>query len=272
MENCNMSSIITLQTAPLTPVEKIKNTSDGKTYFVYNVSTEFSNWSQKNSKYEYKYKNYVTNWASFCNVHMMAMGLIYTGTYDKYKAEIDSIFPELSRFPDKLAKFILEDKDIREYYKKRFPTTSKDFFDGKKDAYGPNEIHNVLSWATNKFLNIGVVTYFSTNVPWKDIVNEIVYKNCPVGISGNFSGLHHIVLAVGCAYKSLSGGSVPGVTQVPDYIIVDDPFGKTYEYSKGLSGNDVWIPFKNCVSDLKPLDNANFKYAHRFIKPKHLGY
>ena len=95
-----MSSIITLQTAPITPVEKVKNVSDGKTYFVYNVSTNFDNWSQRNSKYVYQYKNYVTNWASFCNVHMMAMGLIYTGTYDKYKAEIDAKYPELTRFPD----------------------------------------------------------------------------------------------------------------------------------------------------------------------------
>ena len=272
MENYSMSSIITLQTAPTTSVEKIKNASDGKTYFVYNVSTNFDNWSQRNSKYVYQYKNYVTNWASFCNVHMMAMGLIYTGTYDKYKAEIDAKFPELTRFPDKLAKFILEDKEIRDYYKKRFPTVSKDFFDGKKGAYGPNEIHNVLSWGTNRFLNVGVITYFSTHVSWKDIVNEIVYKNCPVGISGKFSGLHHIVLAVGCAYNSLSGGTVPGVNQVPDYIIVDDPYGKTYEYSKGLSGNDVWIPFQNCVTDFKDLNNANFKYAHRFIKPQYLGF
>ena len=251
---------------------KVMNPANKKTYFVYNVSTNFDNWSQRNSKYVYQYKNYVTNWASFCNVHMMAMGLIYTGAYDKYKSEIDAKYPELTRFPDKLAKFILEDKEIRDYYKKRFPTVSKDFFDGKKDAYGPNEIHNVLSWGTNRFLNIGSVTYFSTHVSWKDIVNEIVYKNCPVGVSGKFSGLHHIVLAVGCAYNSLSGGTVPGVNQVPDYIIVDDPYGKTYEYSKGLSGNDVWIPFQNCVTDFKDLNNANFKYAHRFIKPQYLGF
>ena len=67
MENYSMSSIITLQTAPITPVEKVKNVSDGKTYFVYNVSTNFDNWSQRNSKYAYQYKNYVTNWASCFN-------------------------------------------------------------------------------------------------------------------------------------------------------------------------------------------------------------
>ena len=251
---------------------KLVKLTNGKKYWVYNVSDGFDNYSQLNSKYNFINKNIKSNSYTFCNVHMMAMGLIYTGTYDKYKAEIDAKYPELTRFPDKLAKFILEDKEIRDYYKKRFPTVSKDFFDGKKDAYGPNEIHNVLSWGTNRFLNVGSVTYFSTHVSWKDIVNEIVYKNCPVGVSGKFSGLHHIVLAVGCAYNSLSGGTVPGVNQVPDYIIVDDPYGKTYEYSKGLSGNDVWIPFQNCVTDFKDLNNANFKYAHRFIKPQYLGF
>ena len=51
----------------------------------------------------------------------------------------------------------------------------------------------------------------------------------------------------------------------------EDPFGKTYEYSKGLSGNDVWIPFEKCVADFKSLDNPNFKFAHRFIRAEHLG-
>ena len=266
-----MAIVTTLQVAPKTPLEKIKNPVDGITYNVYNVSTHFDNWSQRNSKYSYTYKEYTTNWASFCNVHMMGMGLIYTGIYDRFKKEIDAKYPELLRLPDKLAKFILEDKSMREYFKKRFPGLSADFFLGKKNAYGPNEIHNVLSWATNRFLDVGAVTYFSTSVPWKDIVNELVYKACPVGISGKFSGLNHIVLAVGCAYKELAGGTVPGANQVPDYIIVDDPYGKTYEYSKGLSGNDIWIPFQRCVTDFKDLNSANFKYAHRFIKPGDLG-
>jgi hypothetical protein len=266
-----MGRITTLQTSPNTNVERILNASDKKTYFVYNVSTGFDNYSQRNSKYEYVYKNYKTNWASFCNVHMMAMGLIYTGTYNRFKKEIDSKYPELSRLPDKLAKFILEDEGVRDYYKRRFPTISKDFFAGNRNAYGPNEIHNVLSYGTNKFLDIGTVTYFSTYTSWKEIIYELVYKKCPVGISGKFSGLNHIVLLVGCAYANLEGGTVPGPNQVPDYLIIDDPYGKTYEYNKGLSGNDIWIPFSKCVEDFKALECSGFKFTHRFIKPDQLG-
>ena len=267
-----MGNIVTLQTTPKTGVVQVANAVDNKTYYVYNVSSGFDNYSQRNSKYQYTDRDYKTNWACFCNVHMMAMGLIYTGTYDRYKSEIDARYPELTRFPDKLAKFIIEDKDVRDYYKKRFPTLSLDFFNGRKDAYGPNEIHNVLSWGTNKFLDIGAVTYFSTNVSWKEIIYELVYKKSPVGISGKFSGLNHIVLCVGCAYEKLEGGSVPGPNQVPDYLIVDDPYGKTYEYYKGLSGNDIWIPFSKCVDDFKALESPNFKYAHRFIRPGDLGF
>lgn len=267
-----MILVDTLQTDPITKVTKIQNSDNNKYYYVYNVSTGYDNYSQRNSKYHYEDREYKTNWASFCNVHMMAMGLIYTGTYEKYKREIDAKYPELTRFPDKLAKFLLEDKNIRIYFKNRFPSISIDFFNGRKDAYSPNEIHNVLSWGTNRFLNIGVVTYFSTNVSWKEIIYELIYKKCPVGISGKFSGLNHIVLCVGCAYEHLEGGSVPAPNQVPDYLIIDDPYGKTYEYSKGLPGNDIWIPFKQCVTDFKALDNSNFKYAHRFIRPENLGF
>lgn len=267
-----MGNLMTLQTMPRVNIERIVNSVDKKNYYVFNTSTGYANYSQRNSKYEYVYKNYKTNWASFCNVHMMAMGLIYTGTYDRYKSEIDAKYPELTRFPDKLAKFILEDKEVRDYYKRRFPGISKDFFEGKKSAYGPNEIHNVLSYGTNRFLDLGTVTYFSTCTSWKEIMYDLIYRGCPVGISGKFSGLNHIVLLVGCAYANLEGGTVPGPNQVPDYLIIDDPYGKTYEYNKGLSGNDIWIPFSKCVDDFKALECAQFKYAHRFIKPTDLGF
>ena len=67
-------------------------------------------------------------------------------------------------------------------------------------------------------------------------------------------------------------GDKPGENQVPDYIIVDDPYGKTYEYSKLLSGNNIWIPFNRCVEGFKNLQNPYFKFAHRFIKPQYLGF
>lgn len=267
-----MGKIETLHTDPVTPVEKIYNKADKTNYFVYNISSGMDNWSQRNSKYTYTNKDLKVNAFTLCNVHVMAMGLIYTGVYDRFKKEIDIRYPELIRFPDKLAKYLIEDPEMRKYFAKRFPKENVNFVNGVKDAYTPNELHNSLSYGVNKFIDAGIVTYFSTNVAWKEIMYDLIYKGCPVGISGKFSGLDHIDLVVGCAYKRLGDKTCPSDNQVPDYLIVDDPFGKTYEYNKGLSGNDVWIPFSKCIDDFKPHDNPKFKFAHRFIKPQWIGF
>lgn len=250
---------------PKTPVKKING------YFVYNVSDGKENWSQRKSKYVYTNKDYKSNWYSFCNVHMITMALDYLGYLDKYANKFDKIYPEFPRFPDKLAKFLFENKEVLDFYKSVDPYDYKQFVAGKKDATGPNEIHQVLSFGTNLFLGCGNVTQFSTSVHWIEILHDIIYDSTPVGISGKFSGLNHIVLLVGATYKTLEGGDRPGVLQQPDYLIIDDPYGKTYEYSKGLSGNDVWIPFINCISDFKSLNNPLYKFAHRFVKPTDLG-
>lgn len=246
--------------------------ANGKTYWVYNVSDGFDNYSQLRSKYSYINGVIKSNAYTFCNVHMIGMGLIYSGYEKRFSVEYDKIYPELTRLPDKLAKYIFEDKEIINYFKKRFPDYYKNFKAGKdKDAVCPNEIHNVLSWAVNKFLDVGVATYFSMRVPWETIIEDLIYNGTPVGVSGLFSGLNHMVLVVGVAYSHLEDNNEPGKCQEPDYLIIDDPYGKTYEYGKGLSGNDVWIPFNKCVSDFKPTNNPNFKMAHRFIRAENIG-
>lgn len=256
---------------PQTQVETLSNPINGKNYLVYNVSKGKDNYSQLRSQYSYKNKEFTTNKYSFCNVTMMGMALIYLGYENILKNKLSKKYPEFPRLPDKLIKFIIEDPTSLSYYKERFPDKYKEFNAGEKNAYGPNEIHAVLSYMTNIFLGVGNATYFTTHASWIDIVEDIVYNNMPVGISGKFSGLNHIVLLVGAAYSELSEGDKPSLLQKPDYLIIDDPFGKTYEYNKGLSGNDVWIPFNKCVDDFKSLDNPHFKFAHRFIKPEHIG-
>lgn len=243
-------------------------------YFVYNVSKDQANYSQMMSKYTYENGIYKSNGYSFCNTHIIGMGLIYLGYEQHYKSLIEATYPELKRLPDKIAKHCFESPKVLDYYKRNYPYLYTDFISGKKlnkDVVGPNELHNVLSYATNDFFNINTVTYFSTAVSWVDIISEIVFYGRPVGISGKFTGLNHMVLGVGVAYKTLDDQTKPGYIQIPDFIIVDDPFGKTYEYNKGLSGNDVWIPFENCVKDFKNLTDTKFKYAHRFIKPADIG-
>lgn len=251
--------------SPKCPVKKING------HFVYNVSEGKDNWSQRKSTYIYTNNEYKSNWYSFCNTHMITMALDYLGYLDKYASRFDKIYPEFPRFPDKLAKFLFENKEVLNFYKSVDSYDYKHFIAGKKDATGPNEIHQVLSFGTNLFVGCGNITYFNTNTHWIDIFNDIIYRNCPVGISGKFSGLNHIVLVVGLAYKELEGGDKPGFLQIPDYIIVDDPYGKTYEYNKGLSGNDIWIPYSRCITDFKSLTNPLYKFTHRFNRPEELG-
>ena len=256
---------------PKTKVDTVINSIDRKTYFVYNISKGKENYSQLRSIYSFQNGDFKTDKYSFCNVTTMGMALDYLGYIDFLGKRLDNIYPELPRLPDKLAKFMLEDPRVLDFYNTNFKGCYNLFKEGNKDALGPNEIHTILSYATNLMLGIGNVTYFSTNTSWIDIVEDVVYNNLPIGISGKFSGLNHIVLMVGAAYKELSEGNRPSLLQKPDYIIVDDPYGKTYEYSKGLSGNDIWIPFAKCVEDFKSVDNPYFKFAHRFIKPDFMG-
>ena len=80
-----MGKIETLHTSPVTTFEKIYNPNDRSNYFVYNISSGMDNWSQRNSKYTYNYKDLKVNAFTLCNVHVLAMGLIYTGVYDRFK-------------------------------------------------------------------------------------------------------------------------------------------------------------------------------------------
>jgi hypothetical protein len=263
--------MLNLNTNPIIVPDKIINTIDNREYFVYNVSKNMSNFSQLKSKYVYTKNDFKANGYSFCNVTTIGMGLSYLGYENKLKDQLANIYPELDRLPDKLAKFMFEDQRVLDFYKSKFSNYYAKFDAGEKDAYGPTEIHTVLSFATNLFLNCGNVTYFSTNTSWVEILYDLLYKNSPVGISGKFNQYNHVILLVGCAYKTLSDNIKPGIYQQPDFLIVDDPFGKTYEYEKGLSGNDIWIEFDKCVEDFKNVDDKIFKFSHRFIRPEYLG-
>ena len=86
--------------------------ANGKTYWVYNVSDGFDNYSQLKSKYSFTNGLIKSNAYTFCNVHMIGMGLIYSGYEKRFSSEYDNVYPELTRLPDKLAKYIFENKEI----------------------------------------------------------------------------------------------------------------------------------------------------------------
>jgi hypothetical protein len=162
---------------------------------------------------------------------------------------------------DNLAHYMIYNPEIDAYYKQISPYYD-DWKNGKKNSYSPLEIHAVLSYATNKWMG-KQVTSFSQNVPIDSIFEEITEKERPVIISGNFSGLNHIVVLVGVIYNKKNTVQET-LKQMPESVIYDDPFGKTYEYNKGLSGNDCIVPFNKFLDDVKPLKETRYKWAHVF--------
>jgi hypothetical protein len=124
--------------------------------------------------------------------------------------------------------------------------------------------HYPLSEFTNKWLG-RKVTYFSTSVPVKDIINDLK-KNLPVVLSGTFPGypnklaepLGHIVTLVGAVWDGNDE------KKDPDQFIIDDPYGNTLDNWRG-SGNDVYLPLNLFIEWMKPINVRTVKWAHRFV-------
>jgi hypothetical protein len=160
------------------------------------------------------------------------MGSSYSGwrfpkePYSDYKQE-----------EDRLTKFALEDPRVSEFYKTTMPALWKEWQDGDEDSLTPNEVHRVLTFATNTWFGSKVVE-FSENLPLTTMFTEIIEKNLPVVVSGNFpkeSGstatIGHIVVLVGLIYNEkavLTNGkfNLPKALKTPPTtIICDDPGG-----------------------------------------------
>lgn len=238
-----------------------------------NLSAGKVNYSQLNNLYIHKNVNGdvdVSN-MTMCNVTSLVQSLDYNG----WK------FPEgeFQQPEDNLAKFILESEDVKEYFKTRMPILYKDWIDGKQGAYTPNEIHDVLAFGVNKWLDQKVDTFKENAKIW-DIVKEILEGRSCV-ISGAFptvngKKLNHIVSLVGGIWEFNTEITTAEATNkilneqiCPNYFIIDDPYAfwntivKQYEYDR--NGDNVKVSYQDFIDYIKPVNNSFVKYCH-FLK------
>jgi hypothetical protein len=245
---------------------------EGKVLF--NVSNGLVNYSQKNNEYIWKKKAIIVNNVNTCNTTSICMGASYAAwhfpkePYGKYKQE-----------EDRLTALALEDPRVSEFYKKTMPVFWKAWQDGDKDALPPNQVHRVLEFATNTWFETKVVT-FSESLDLNTIFTEIIEKNLPVVMSGNFpkesgsnSTIGHIVVLVGLIYdekrvmRNNKFSIISALDTQPDALIFDDPWGNfIVGYEKNISGNDVICPYELAIKYLKPCNDTTRKWGYTFVK------
>lgn len=259
--------------------KKSKTNSNVKEEFLKNNTFEINlsegkvNYSQLNNIYIHRNSNNeidVSN-LTMCNVTALVQSLAYNG----WK------FPEgkFNQPEDNLAKFILESEIVRDYYKKQMPILYKDWIDGKKGSYPPNEIHSILAFGVNKWIGQDVDTFKENAKIW-DITNEILEGRSCV-ISGAFptvkgGTLNHIVSLVGGIWKfDKNITKKEAIKKIinekicPDFYIIDDTYAywntliKQYEYDK--NGDNVKLSYQDFINYMKPQSNNFVKYCH-FLK------
>jgi hypothetical protein len=241
---------------------------------VFNVSNGLVNYTQTNNEYIWQRKNRVVNSTNECNTTGICMGSSYAGWHCPKEP-----YPEFKQEEDRLTKFALEDPRVSEYYKKIMPTLWQEWQNGEKDSLTPNEVHRILTYATNLWFGTKVVE-FSETVPLSTMFSEIIEKNLPVVVSGNFpkesgsnSILKHIVVLVGLIYNEKSvlvnnKFSLPKALKTnPISLIFDDPWGNFMQgYEKKLSGNDVVCPYDLAINYLKPCNEPLVKWGYTFTR------
>lgn len=237
--------------------------------FYYSCDENQDNYSQRRSPFVFKKGDSVIDKNGLCNVHSMVMAALYAG----YKLPSG----KYGREPDNFADFIVTDPRVDAYYKKVMPAMWKEWNDGKKDAYTPMEIHSVLAYAFNIWLDGEKDQFvkFYDNLNFKAaLYNNFVRGSLPIVISGSFpkstgTRLNHIVTATGVVYDANEIAKAtrdPKYIPTPKFVKVDDPYGDTLHDWQG-SGNNILLPWAYCIKNLKPLNSENVKWGHIFQKP-----
>lgn len=240
------------------------------------VSDGKANYSQRNNQYTHKANSLDVNdvtASTMCNV----TSLCQSGDYNGY------IFPKgkYSQPEDNFADFIMNSKEVDDYYRIHCPALYNDYVVGKHSTkngktvieyYTPNEVHCVLAYAFNQWLGFTADT-FKENAPIMDIVNELIEGRSCV-ISGVFNRLHHIVSLVGCEWKFNNAPEdneyrlIENIKKnkiLPTKFIIDDPYGKWNApngYKSGLSGNNAELTRDQFFEMIKPVNNKSIKYCH----------
>lgn len=218
---------------------------------------------------------YRTNWLNMCNATSMINALCRAG-YSLPDGRWKQ--PE-----DNLAEFILTNKELLNKWRTQAPAQYDLFIkslDGqlteeqvKKHLYFPNELHDYLSLGTNLWIGTTATRFYVDKSFKQNLMDELVFDDCPIVISTTFGGMGHIVCCTGVAYNEVDESSllVYGNTPpTPAGIIVDDPWGKynpeTNTYDAPSGGNDIFIPWDVVVKRVKPAGSTDTKWMHLFFK------
>ena len=217
--------------------------------YVCNLSTDGNYYSQRNNQIDPM---------NSCATTSMIQALEIAGY------SFPDILPNYRQPEDKLIYFIRHDKRVLAYWKSIDPNGYNAWASKTGCYFEPNEVHAVLSYGTNLFMG-KTVTKFSTGVSLDSIVREILGKQKPCVMSGNFGGLNHVVTLVGCVIpkktyknKKLENMKFKDVK----YFIIDDTFGETGNYRSGKKGNDILISPERFIAEFKELGNSRYKWCH----------
>lgn len=210
-------------------VDKLPSIKKEPNMRTYNVSKDKVNYSQRNNE---------VNPSKSCNTTSMTMAA-------SYLPEIWKLFTE-SPIYKKYAKKFKQPEDCLQQYM---------LDSGLRPTY-----HEDLSKAFNDFVG-KKVTKFSMSVSIAKLVNELKAGR-PVVISGDFpkpdgKTLGHIVCLVGCIFNN------DNKTNVPDFWIIDDPYGDTMNNWQG-SGNDIKLTHEYFMKNIKEKGKGS-KWGHLFL-------
>ena len=152
-------------------------TKDGKHYYYFNVDENKLNYSQRDNQYRWSHVDAKVTASTTCNVTSIAMGLNYAG-FNFPPGKFDQ--PE-----DNLADSILKSELVDKEYARRYPAMYKEYKEGLKDAYTPNEIHKLIEIGTNEWMGRNVDT-FHEDYPIASIISQIscLLIAIPVGAFG----------------------------------------------------------------------------------------
>ena len=194
----------------------------------YNVSKDKVNYSQRNNE---------VNPNKSCNTTSMVMAASYI-------PEIWNLFTNSELYKKYSQKFKQPEDCLQQYM---------------LDVGLRPTFHDDLSKAFNQFVGKKVAS-FSMGMPLATMVKELK-EGRPVVISGDFpksngKTLGHIVCLVGCEFSN------ENKTEIPDYWIIDDPYGDTLNDWQG-SGNDIKLTHDYFMKHIKEKGKAK-KWAHIF--------
>ena len=244
----------------------------------FNVSKDFENYSQRNNVL-------VPN--SACGPTNMIQGLEYSHWYWN-----NSLYPELKQPEDKLTKFCRTNEEVVNYYAAHYKAMYENWINEAtklakcqnkkywevdcKDSYPPNELHDVMSYATNLFVGYTAadlknmksrpVTNFTNKFIEETVISSIL-SGVPVVSSVNFNGYGHYITIVGFVADVPEGFDENNIFidlgRIKEYII-DNTYGrfnfKTQKYD-AVSGNDEHIERSKFLSMVKPIMHTFTKGA-----------